>query len=138
LIGIKMYYIMSVQNVSIDAERDVINHLKKILTSEGFRDANSLNDNDIFILDFNNYERVIPARLYQIIKSNSLTCPPDLKRGLQSLESKLLRGDNIKAHLRTKIFEIEYFDYLLSDWGVYHLHLGTQPHPRISVFVERI
>lgn len=128
---------MSVQNVSIDAERDVVNHLKKILTSEGFRDANSLTDDDTFILYFNYYERVVPARRYQIIKSNAFTCPQNLERGLQSLESKLLLGDSIKAHLSTKILEIEYFDYLLSDWGIYHLQLGTQPHPRIPGFVER-
>lgn len=128
---------MSVQNVSIDAERDVLNHVKDILRNEGFRDANNLSDDDTLILYFNYHERVIPARRYQIIKSNAFLCPPDLEQGLLSLESKLSRGESVNPHLSTKILDIEYFDYLLSDWGVYHLHLGTQPHPRLPGFVKR-
>jgi hypothetical protein len=56
---------------------------------------------------------------------------------LQYLENKITSGIDIKPHTSDKILNLKYFDHMLSDWGVFHLHLGINPDPRKPGFVQR-
>lgn len=55
--------------------------------------------------------------------------------GLQLIEGKLRSGQDVFPHLSTRIKSLDYDDYMLNDWDIYHLHLGTSS--RSDGFIER-
>lgn len=81
--------------------------------------------------------RHIPAKPRTVHVAPGLQCPPALEVGFNALKEKIQRGDDLTPHLSTRITDLDFYDGLLDDWGIYHLHLGTNPHPRNPAFVER-
>lgn len=61
----------------------------------------------------------------------------NLQNALAKLEDKLMKGVDIKPHLSTKILDLDYYDDMLIDWGIFHLHLGIKQHPKFPEFVDR-
>jgi hypothetical protein len=56
---------------------------------------------------------------------------------LQEFIEKAESGQDLKPHLSTLIDKPDYQDLMFYDWGIFHFHLGTNPHPRRQGFVER-
>ncbi len=70
---------------------------------------------------------MISPRPRQIYRSAELNCPPGLQAGLDTVTEKLKQGEDVKPHLHTRIAtDPDYYDGLLDDWGIHHLHLGTK------------
>lgn len=74
---------------------------------------------------FNLLKRRILPRPRQIMISKEFSCPPEHQKGLEKLKEKIKRGEDLSPHLSKKIVELDKNDLLLNDWGIYHLHLGT-------------
>lgn len=74
---------------------------------------------------FNFKKRLVPPIPRQVLKSNLFNCPPELQAGLQLVENKITAGDNLFPNLSRQLINLDYNDSLLNDWGIYHLHLGT-------------
>jgi hypothetical protein len=53
------------------------------------------------------------------------------------LIDKAESGQDLKPHLSTLIDDPDYPDLMFYDWGIFHFHLGTNPHPKRQGFVER-
>ena len=63
----------------------------------------------------------------KIIKADEFTSPPpELVDGFNILIDKIKEGIDITPHLSKKLTDLNYDDPLLNDWGIYHLHLGTE------------
>jgi hypothetical protein len=63
--------------------------------------------------------------------------PQEITLGLQQLIEKAESGQDLKPHLSTLIDDPDYPDLMFYDWGIFHFHLGTNPHPKRQGFVER-
>jgi hypothetical protein len=63
--------------------------------------------------------------------------PQEITLGLQPLIDKAESGQDLKPHLSTLIDDPDYPDLMFYDWGIFHFHLGTNPHPKRQGFVER-
>ena len=63
--------------------------------------------------------------------------PQEITLGLQQLIEKAESGQDLKPHLSTLIDNPDYKDLRFYDWGIFHFHLGTNPHPKRQGFVER-
>jgi hypothetical protein len=63
--------------------------------------------------------------------------PQEITLGLQQFIEKAESGQDLKPHLSTQSDNPDYKDLMSYDWGIFHFHLGTNPHPRRQGFVER-
>ena len=84
--------------------------------------------------------RIPPTIVWTVRQSKELAnkiLPPEITLGLQQLIEKAESGQDLKPHLSTQINKPDYPDLMFYDWGIFHFHLGTNPHPRRQGFVER-
>ena len=81
--------------------------------------------------------RTVSIKPRAVFVSREFTCPSELVSGLEDLKRKVRAGDDVKPHLSKGIFNADYEDALLTDWGVLHFHLGQNPHKSITGLVER-
>jgi len=84
--------------------------------------------------------RIPPTIVWTVRQSKELAnkiLPQEITLGLQHLIEKAESGQDLKPHLSTLIDDPDYPDLLFYDWGIFHFHLGTNPHPRRQGFVER-
>jgi len=63
--------------------------------------------------------------------------PQEITLGLQEFIEKAESGQDLKPHLSTQSDNPDYKDLMFYDWGIFHFHLGTNPHPKRQGFVER-
>lgn len=71
--------------------------------------------------------KLIPQQKYQVFRSNTLTSrhlTQEISHGIDFVQEKLEQGDDVTPHMSKSLFNGNFTDYLLSDWGIYHLHLG--------------
>ena len=83
--------------------------------------------------------RIPPTIEWTVNQSQELankTLPQEITLGLQEFIEKAESGQDLKPHLSTKINKPDYPDLMFYDWGIFHFHLGTNPHPRREGFVE--
>lgn len=82
----------------------------------------------------------MPRRVYwsTVLEAKRAVFSADVLLGLQTIEAEVLAGDDLGARLSkaTKFpADREKLDMLLSDWGFYHLHVGSRVPGR--EFTER-
>ena len=110
--------------------------LKIKLDVEGF-DTSKINLDELPRLYFSYKKRCIPITKRKILKSSVFKCPTIHSDGLKLLEQKIINGIDLRPHLSKSIYEINYNDSMLYDWGVYHLHLGTLPEINFPESINR-
>jgi hypothetical protein len=84
--------------------------------------------------------RIPPTIEWTVRQSKELAnkiLPQEITLGLQPLIDKAESGQDLKPHLSTQIDNPDYPDLMFYDWGIFHFHLGTNPHPKRQGFVER-
>jgi hypothetical protein len=84
--------------------------------------------------------RIPPTIVWTVRQSKELAnkiLPQEITLGLQQLIGKAESGQDLKPHLSTLIDKPDYKDLMFYDWGIFHFHLGTNPHPKLQGFVER-
>jgi hypothetical protein len=84
--------------------------------------------------------RIPPAKAWTVKQSKELTSKrlsKEIRVGLQQLIKKAESGKDLKPHLSTLIEKPDYKDLMFYDWGVFHFHLGTTPHPKRKGFTKR-
>jgi hypothetical protein len=89
---------------------------------------------------FNFLERIPPTIVWTVKQSKELAnkiIPEEIKLGLQQFIEKAESGQDLTPHLSIKINKPGYKDLMFYDWGVFHFHLGTNPHPKHQEFLER-
>jgi hypothetical protein len=92
---------------------------------------------EIILEYFNVRKRLIYPLPRKVLAASEYSCPPEVAAGIEFIKKKIERGGNLTPHLSDKIIKPDYNDYLLNDWGTYHLHLGTVDDTRKPGFIER-
>ncbi|ADC49267.1 hypothetical protein BpOF4_06025 [Alkalihalophilus pseudofirmus OF4] len=111
-------------DVKIDFYNDWIQHLKRSLISLGYEPPES--PKEISFQYFNFLRRIVPPIPRKVLLSREFTFRNDMREGLELIIEKVEKGIDLGPHLSSNIFDVEYNDDLLNDWGIYHLHLGTK------------
>ena len=108
-----------------------INDLRKIakqsLDYYGVDSSRAKTDEDFIRMWMNVCLKLIPQQKYQVFRSNTLTSrrlTQEISHGIDFVQEKLEQGDDVTPHMSKGLFNGNFTDYLLSDWGIYHLHLG--------------
>lgn len=79
--------------------------------------------------------RIISFVPRKIKKSDVFKCPSELIQGLEILEDKISKGENINPYQSEGVMDIKINDTLLNDWGIHHLHLGVEK--KANAFIRR-
>lgn len=90
----------------------------------GIQNANHNNPGPDFY-SWHQFRRIptLPRTVHEI---KDLTIPPDVYNGYQLLLGKLRNGEDVNSHLSKKALDARFTDLMLFDWGLHHLHLGTE------------
>lgn len=119
----------------IDFQKDWTDFLKDGLKNLGYC-VDALSDpREISLAYFNAIKRRIPQRARAVRKSREFACPEKLSEGLKAFEDKVARGLDLNRHLSRELKKVNYGDYILNDWRIYHFHLGQNLEN--DGFVER-
>jgi hypothetical protein len=109
----------------MDFVGDVTAMLRARLTGLGYQLPANVTAEGIRLRYFNLQHRLISQRPRTVHRANAFACPPGVQAGLNLVEGKLTRGEDLRPHLSRGLLNIDYTDGLLNDWGIYHFHLGT-------------
>ncbi|MDR3585000.1 MAG: hypothetical protein P4L59_06700 [Desulfosporosinus sp.] len=126
---------MSTIEIEIDFLSDWANILSKALEFQGYCLSEDVDVNKISHKYFNLQKRLITRQERQVFIAKEFSCPPEYLKGLEILQDKIQKGEDLRAHLSARIANLDYDDSLLNDWGIHHLHLGTELDKR--GFVKR-
>ncbi len=89
------------------------------------------------IITYHNLLYKIPESIPRKVKySRDFKCPTYLRKGLDNLEKKIKNGESLYPHVSRGIQASTMQDGMLFDWGIYHLHLGIEPHKDKPYLVE--
>ena len=100
---------------------------KQFLDHYGVGSSRAKTDRDFIQIWMNVCLKLIPQQNYQVCRSKALTSKSlsqDISDGIDSVQKKLEQGGDVTPHMSKGILDGSFTDLLLSDWGIYHLHLG--------------
>lgn len=109
--------------INMDFYKDWIDHLRKGLKEAGNTPVED--PEEVSIQYFNFLRRLIPVRPRKVYIAKEFMCPSELQLGLDLIINNIEQGVDLGPYLSKKIADLDYDDDLLNDWGVHHLHLGT-------------
>ena len=108
---------------------DYVETLKQHLASQGFITTGSEKDKDFFIAYFNWLHRRISPKPRTVHISTNFRAPTDFTNEVDAIIEDIEAGTDITPRLSRFIIDWTYNDSMLSDWGIYHLHLGRSLDP---------
>ena len=126
---------MSTPEVKIDLRRDLVEIIRNYLVTIVGYDAASIerieaerSDKEFALIcaHYNAQRRIVTATPREIHSAKTFSVPPEHAAALNTIEQKIRNGDWIVPYLHRKIKCLDYDDLLLNDWGIHHLHLGTE------------
>lgn len=120
-------------NVEIDVVRDFEKICGRILQK---LDIKRKNINDSSMDYYRLMHRLIENKPRKIMKAISFSCPVEYERALKLIERIIQCGENLHPFMTRNLKRLQYEDLLLSDWGIYHLHLSEEIDPRDG-FMQR-
>ncbi|MEG4270561.1 MULTISPECIES: hypothetical protein [unclassified Microcoleus] len=98
-------------------------------------------DLDTVLTRYLNFSLRIPPTIVWTVKQSkelaNKNIPQEITLGLQEFIEKAESGQILKPYLSTQSDNPNYKDLMFYDWGIFHFHLGTNPHPKRQGFVER-
>ncbi|WKN40526.1 hypothetical protein [Tunicatimonas pelagia] len=115
---------------------DWIEILKNDLLNRGYTINDDWDNHKVSNYYFNLVRRLIEPKKRNVLRSNVFTCPTEHQNGLNLIVCKIESGIDLTPHLSKSIRNLIYDDDLLNDWGIYHLHLGTELEDQ-SEFIKR-
>ena len=108
----------------MDFKADWHDMLKNFMRQEWGLDTRKITE-DLPVHYFNAAQRRIPMRPRALLISDAFCCPAEHLAGWMLIQEKVEDGQDLTPHLSKLIDDIGKIDLMLSDWGIYHLHLGT-------------
>ncbi len=116
---------------------NIVEDYKRLTTSQllkqGVNIDPNLNFDETMYRYFNLERRKLPQKKWKVAISYSLAkrlqdnnLPMSIHGGIDSIIDKAKKGKDLTPYLSRQIGNLDYEDGLLNDWGIYHLHLGTQ------------
>ena len=121
----------------MDFRNDLYEIAKQLLAHYGIDSSSATTDKDFIKMYMNIHLRLIRPEKYQVLRSKALTArslPQEIGNGINSVQKKLEQGVDVTPHMSKSILDGTFTDFLFSDWGIYHLHLGLSMKGN---FIER-
>jgi hypothetical protein len=112
-------------NAQINFYQDWATHLGSELTKIGYSIPSDWDARQVAMAYFNVQKRRISCSPRSFVFATDFNCPPDLQIGLDQLQEKSVRGEDINSYGSRGLKQPKKFDGLLFDWGIHHFHLGT-------------
>ena len=112
--------------IDIDLRRDLVTFFRTKLVRLGYNVVDVTDDHELVCGYFGVCRRLIALEPRHILKSKNFSCIPDHRNALTEIEQLILDGGDLSPYLSKKIANFNYNDSLLNDWGIHHLHLGTE------------
>lgn len=112
-----------------DFWRDYIDTLKQHLGKKGLIASGNEQDKDFFIAHFNWLHRRITPNPRTVHVPTNFQMPAQFTREVDTVRKDIEAGTDITPRLSRLIMDWAYTDPMLSDWGVYHLHIGSSLDP---------
>lgn len=122
------------EHIRINLYQDWVSLLRSELNKSGYQDK-PYGDKEVSQIYLNRQKRLISQKPREVLKSVTFQCPDKVKEGLNMVENAISKGQDLTPHLSENIRSPKYNDYLLNDWGIHHLHLGTTMRP--NGFIKR-
>lgn len=104
---------------------DAANHCRQGLTHGGYRIPRSDNADQVTLKYYNLLKRYIEPQRRRVWYSREFTCPQAHEPALRQLIKLIEKGDDINVYQSKELRKPQFKDWLLNDWGVHHLHLGS-------------
>ncbi len=118
----------------LDLFQDVVNRAQADMLALGFPAA-TLRQGPDLVIDWRHAMDRIPspirwkvAEARQLATTRLTLVPADL-RGLNEVRHKAENGESLRPHLSRQSLKPDYFDKMLAEWNITHLHLGTTVLP---------
>lgn len=127
---------MTESHIIVNLFADYARECADQLRVAGYSVQGAPSDQDLILSYLNVRHRRVPVQPRAVHKAN-YTVPGPLARGESEFLKKVNDGRDLRPHQSTKLERPEFDDGMLNDFGINHFHLGTNPHPRKPVFVER-
>ena len=115
--------------IDIDLRRDLVTFFRTELVRLGYNVVDVTDDHELVCGYFGVCRRLIALEPRHILKSKNFSCIPEHRNALAEIEQLILDGGNLSPYLSRRIKKFNYNDLLLNDWGIHHLHLGTEMDP---------
>ena len=112
--------------IDIDLRRDLVTFFRTELVRLGYNVVDVTEDHELVCGYFGVCRRLISLEPRHILKSKNFSCIPEHRNALTEIEQLILDGGDLSPYLSKKIANFNYNDPLLNDWGIHHLHLGTE------------
>ena len=108
----------------LNFKEDLKAYFSSVLSRSGYDISDDADLHSLGIQFFNVQMRSVEPRKRKILESRAFRCPRDYESRYSNLKRKIVAGENINAYLSKTLFESDYQDTLLWDWGIHHFHLG--------------
>jgi len=95
---------------------------------------------ELLIKHLNMVNKLIESKKYTVNVSKKINegkYSNSIKKILDVIKWKFENEYNVNSYLSTKIFSPNYYDILLNDWGIYHLHLSSKKYTKNTFFYDR-
>lgn len=120
-------------DVEIDLVSDFEKICQRILKEQGIRQKNK---NDCAMDYYRLMHRLIENKPRNILKAKEFFCPQEYESALKLIEKTIKNGANLHPFMTRNLKKLQCEDLLLSDWGIYHLHLSERIDPKDG-FMQR-
>jgi len=117
----------------MDLFEKYMNYVKKELISYQLGYTIKDNDTDIKIITrlFNAKQRYIPKQKYIIkeskdIRESFIKLDKQYQEAFQEIKIMFRNAEEVSPYLSTRIKRTDYYDKLLLDWNIHHLHLSKK------------
>jgi hypothetical protein len=128
---------------NIDFLADLKDVIEQELSTLGFPpDPVTTANIDTLLMRYVDVMRRVPAVIHWTVEISTelkhKNLPDAIKLGLSQFINKAKLGKDLKPHLSKAIDEKpEFKDLMFYDWQISHFHLGTEPDPSNSKFIQR-
>lgn len=124
----------------MDLEGDILAEIERILSANGIR--YKAQNYESALTDFLTVNRkYIKPKRREVFISKELnarqTSDAQKWSKLRTIIAAGRNGENLNRYQSSRLFEIQFHDYLLYNWNIHHLHLSTEPHKKDARFNKR-
>lgn len=126
--------------ISIDFASDFQALIEKELPRLGYIPKSGSDFRTVLMQYLELNSRRLPVVYWTVEKSTNIAnqqLSHMIADGLKQFIKKAKAGEDLNPHLSTCITKPDSPDFLLYDWGIYHFHLDTAPHPKHKGFTTR-
>ena len=115
--------------MKINLQRDYKKIILLKIQEKGLKFSASQRDETKIIQYFSYLRKKAFEGPHEVLKSKEFSCPETVKKGFEKLENIIKKGGDITPYFNRTASDLTEYDYMFSDWGIMHFHLGDELIP---------